>query len=444
MNDHSVAHASLTSLWQSARSDAAGWISVAGTCRERPLDLLARALALGRPFFFRQSADRRHSILGLGDLVRLQAAGPDRLQAVAQAARSLGAPVLLGAFAFSGRRPLTPPFGPFAPADFIVPQLLIEERDGETSVRLFGRSAEPRAEDPADLFRALLGAAAPPAQTGRLRSVDVPGARDAWRAEVLRARDAIRRGSLQKVVLSRTSHTLATAPIDPARVVRALSEREQGCRVFAVHRAGRTFLGATPEGLVAVEDGVAEVPCLAGSTGRGRTDGEDRALGEELLSSGKNRSEHDYVVQAVTRALRDLGLAPQLPGGPELLRLRSLQHLLTPVRAALAEDVSLFDLAAALHPTPAMGGTPPDLARAWICEHERLPRGLYSGGVGFWRSDGSGAIDVAIRCALVQDSRATLWAGCGIVGDSDPDEELRETELKFRPMRQALREAIAS
>ena len=441
MNAHSVVNASLAGQWQAAQRDASPWYSVESPCAERPRDLVARAAALRRPYFFWQSADRRRSLLGVGELLRLRAAGADRLQAVAEAARNLAAPLLLGTFAFSDKGPLAPPFRAFAPADFIVPQLIFEERDDVATVRLIGRHACEGKYDALSLLQSFDRAAPERWRPVRVRFVDRPGSRDVWRDEVLRARSAIRSGSLEKVVLARTSLALATSPIDAARVVQALLLREQDCNVFAVHRGDATFLGATPERLVQVEDHVAQVPCLAGSAPRGATPAEDLAIGQALLGSPKNRREHHFVVEAVEAALRGQGLTPELAAAPQLRRLRSVQHLFTPVRARLGSRDTIFTLAAALHPTPALGGTPRSGAQAWISEHERSPRGLFGGGVGYWRQDGEGEFDVAIRCGLVSGSLATLWAGCGIVGDSDPEEELRETELKLRPMRQALREA---
>ncbi len=438
MNAHSVANASL--VWKTARSEAAGWFSASCAFPEKPLDLLPQAQSLGRPYVFWQSADRSASLLGVGELMRLQAAGPDRLQAIAAASLSLSAPILLGAFGFSGKGPLTPPFGPFAPADFMVPQLLFEERGGEVSLRLLGR---PEADGPAapDVLAALMSSTPVAARDGRLRFADAPGSHGAWRDEVAHARAAIRGGELRKVVLARTSLALATQPIDPARVVRQLSLRQRDCNIFAFHREGRTFLGATPERLVRVAGGVAEVACLAGSAPRGKTPDEDSAIGRALAQSPKNRAEHAFVVTAVEAALRQQGLDPQVAAEPTLLRLQSVQHLYTPVRAVLGKQRTIFTLAGALHPTPALGGTPRELAQAWISEHEHAPRGLYGGAVGYFRQGGEGELDVAIRCALVRGGVATLWAGCGIVEDSDPDEELRETELKFRPLREALQEA---
>ena len=440
MNAHSVANASL--VWKTARQVKSGWFSASCAFPQKPLDLLPQAHRLGRPYVFWQSADRRTSLLGVGELTRLRAAGPYRLQAIAEAAQSLSAPVLLGAFSFSGRGPLAPPFQAFAPADFMVPQLLFEERDGGVVLRLLGRED---AQGPAatDVLEAMLAAAPADVRRGRLRFADPPGSQAVWSDEVQRATAAIRGGNLEKVVLARRSLALSTAPIDVPRVVAALSQREQDCKIFAVHRAGRTFLGATPEGLVRVSQGVAEVPCIAGSAPRGNTPDEDRRIGEGLLTSAKNRSEHFFVVRAVESTLRERGLEPEVASSsPGLLKLQSVQHLFTPVRARLPEGASIFALAGALHPTPAMGGTPRELAKAWIADHEPTPRGLFSGGIGFWREDGEGELDVAIRCGLVRGRTATLWAGCGIVENSDPDEELRETVLKFRPMRAALGEAM--
>ncbi len=441
MNAHSVRNASLA--WKTARSDAAGWLCASCDFPQTPLELLALAQGLGRPYMFWQSADRRRSMLGVGEILRLRAAGADRLEAVAAASLGLSAPILLGGFGFSGRGPLPAPFGPFAPADFMVPQLLFEERDGDLSLRLLGRSegdaGQPTAPDTlASLLVAMPGRAA----SGRLVFADPPGSRAAWRDEVDRARVAIRSGGLQKVVLARTSLALASEPWSVPNIVRELSLHEPDCNIFAFHRKGRTFLGATPERLVRVADGTAEVACLAGSAPRGATTEEDRAIGQELLRSAKNRAEHHFVVTAVEGALRARGLAPEVAAAPSLKRLKSVQHLYTPVRTPLGARETIFTLADALHPTPALGGTPQGLALSWIFEHERAPRGLYGGAIGYAARDGEGEFDVAIRCALVRGRVATLWAGSGIVEDSDPDEELKETDLKFRPLREALQEAI--
>ena len=440
MNGHSVASASLQDAFAAALARArqqpppGGWFDVCAPCPQGPLGLLANAAALGAPYVFRLSSDRRRALLGVGQLLRVRRAGPDRLAAVAEAARAARAPWLLGLFSFDAAGSPRP----FAPADFIVPQLLVEEQDGRRSVRLIGRVDDPGGAP--SLWQALLARHAPPHPAGRVRFVEAPGSRVRWQREVSLAVRAIRAGELEKVVLARSALAVADGAFDAAAVAAALARTEQHATVFAVHRGHRTFVGATPELLVRVEGRQAEVDCLAGSAPRGATAAEDAVLGQALLGSAKNRREHDFVVTGVLAALRAAGATPVADAGPGLLRLPSVQHLLTPVRATLAEGVGPLEIAGFLHPTPAMGGTPPAAAQAWIARHERPPRGLFAGGVGYVRGE-EGTFDVAIRCALLDGRRGRLWAGCGIVADSDPAEELRESHLKLRPMRRALREA---
>ncbi|MDX6637677.1 MAG: menaquinone-specific isochorismate synthase, partial [Solirubrobacterales bacterium] len=170
---------------------------------------------------------------------------------------------------------------------------------------------------------------------------------------------------------------------------------------------------------------------LAGSTRRSADPAVDDHLGERLLRSAKDRSEHDIVARRIERSLRPHAVWVEAAKEPVLVQVANIQHLATPVRAQLAEPRSAFDLAGLLHPTPAVGGEPRKPALEAIAELERMDRGWYAAPVGWMDAAEDGELCVALRSALLRDRTAHLYAGAGIVADSDPASELAETELKL-------------
>ncbi|MBX4144911.1 isochorismate synthase, partial [Ralstonia pickettii] len=208
---------------------------------------------------------------------------------------------------------------------------------------------------------------------------------------------------------------------------------------FAVRREGACFVGATPERLARVAAGKVRTHALAGTTRRGATPDDDRALGAALMASAKERLEHALVVDAIRAALTPLSRALDVPAEPSLHRLPRLQHLSTPIRATLNADATLLQVIAALHPTPAVAGHPRDAALDHIRAHEGFDRGWYAAPVGWIDAHGNGDFIVALRSALVDGGACRLFAGCGIVADSEPVNEYQETELKLSGMQAAIR-----
>jgi menaquinone-specific isochorismate synthase len=185
---------------------------------------------------------------------------------------------------------------------------------------------------------------------------------------------------------------------------------------------------------------VLETEALAGSIRRGVGASEDAALASALLSSEKDLREQRDVLEDIVARLKPLGLTLEFAPKPQLRRLANVQHLHTPVRAVLPETVRLLDVLAALHPTPAVGGSPRLAAVERIRELEGFPRGLYAGALGWLNARGGGEFFVGIRSALVDGATARVFAGAGIVAGSTPEKEFAETELKFRAMLGALAE----
>ena len=256
-----------------------------------------------------------------------------------------------------------------------------------------------------------------------------------YRAAVARALKRIENGEFEKIVLARAMDLETSAPLHPLRVLNGLRQRFPECYAFSLANGrGQSFIGASPERLLRVSKGVLETEALAGSIARGSSASEDAALGSTLLRSEKDLREHRLVLETIVSRLSQLGLKLEYSAQPGLRRLANIQHLNTPVRAALGENVRLLTALGSLHPTPAVGGSPAAAAIARIRELEGFSRGLYGGAIGWVNARGGGEFFVGIRSALVDGAAARVYAGAGVVAGSDPEKEFAETEWKFRAM----------
>jgi len=262
----------------------------------------------------------------------------------------------------------------------------------------------------------------------------------AYADAVGRAVGRLRAGELEKIVLARSLHLTGAEPFDPAMMLRRLAARDPRGYTYAVDLgAGRTLVGASPELLVSRRGRSVVANPLAGSVPRAADPAEDRRRAEGLLACAKNRREHAVVVEAVADALGPLCTDLVIPAGPELTATASMWHLSTVVTGAVADpSVSALALACALHPTPAVCGTPRAVARPAIAELEAFDRGFYTGMVGWGDASGDGEWVVTIRCAVSEGRNLRLYAGAGVVAESDPVAELAETSAKFRTMLDAL------
>ncbi len=256
---------------------------------------------------------------------------------------------------------------------------------------------------------------------------------------VAAAVQAIAAGHASKLVVSRACSTRAPRAFSPAATLARLIEAQPGACAFAVSPGGAagTFLGASPEPLVRARGGAVETVALAGTASRPADLEAARAAEAALLGCPKNAREHALVVEAVRRDLA--GACSSVEVLPtHVRRLPGLLHLETPVRGRLQPGGSLLHAAAALHPTPALAGSPRTAAVRWLRAHEGLDRGWFGGALGWLGAPGEGALTVAIRCALLRGREAWLYAGAGVVEGSDPAQEWAETELKLATVRASL------
>ena len=249
----------------------------------------------------------------------------------------------------------------------------------------------------------------------------------------------IHQGHLEKLVLAESLTVKTRAPLPLLPTLQTLRERYHECQIFSICDAqGQTFLGASPEQLLKIQDRQLTADALAGSAPRGRTHSEDVTLGSRLLHSIKDIHEHQIVLSFIQERLRGLGITPQATLPAHLLQLPNIQHLRTLVSATLPPSLHLLDVLAALHPTPAVAGTPQDRAEAYLREHECFDRHLYAAPLGWIDYRGNGHFTVGIRSALLSGDYLRLYAGAGIVAESDPHKEWAEVRLKLQTLLQAL------
>lgn len=261
---------------------------------------------------------------------------------------------------------------------------------------------------------------------------------EAWKDTVAQAVQELKETDMDKIVLARELRVTCTERIQSETVLNQMQKEQPKSYIFSLESESDCFIGATPERLVKKQDSEMLSACLAGSIARGKTEEQDTLLGNELLHDEKNLMEHQYVVSMITGALETVCEKLMVPREPGLMKNRHIQHLYTPVRGTCARDVSMFQVVDKLHPTPAMGGLPKEKAVSRIREIEELERGFYAGPIGWIDSYGNGEFAVGIRSGLLQGNEASLFAGCGVVADSIPESEYRETSIKFNPMLSAL------
>ncbi len=272
-------------------------------------------------------------------------------------------------------------------------------------------------------------------QPARIESVP---SRQEWMQLVEQAARDIRQERLDKVVLARQLKLIYPRTVAVPVVLENLVSQNPDATVFALRHQNHVFLGATPEVLATVKAGVVETMCLAGSAPRGLTPEEDFRLADAMMHDAKIVEEHEVVKRHVRNAVQPHTSELAMPDEPGLKKLPSVQHLFTPVRGTLSRESSIWSVVSTLHPTPAVAGYPVASATQYLAHHEPFSRGWYAGTIGWANLSGDGQWMVSLRSGLVHDTRVALYAGCGIMGDSDPESELRESDWKFNTMLSAL------
>lgn len=369
-------------------------------------------------------------LVGWGEVARLTVTGENRFAEADSWWRSFAAglhvsdevdqpgtgPVAFASFTFADSSP---------GSVLVVPRVLVGRRDGVAWITEFSHADGPSA----------MRAVTPVRPTGNLRFADglLPVA--GYRKAVAEAVRRMRAGELDKAALAHDLVAVSDAPLDPRFLLAGLARRYPTCWSYSVDG----LVGATPELLVRRAEGTVSSRVLAGTIWPGECDD----LPGQLLGSVKDRHEHALAVDSLADSLRPLCASLSVPDTPSVIALRNVSHLASDVHGTLHRQApaSLLQLAAAVHPTAAVGGTPRDAALALIAELEGMDRGRYAGPVGWMDGNGDGELGIALRCAQLDGPIARLFAGCGIVADSDPDTEVREAAAKMVAVRDALEDS---
>lgn len=427
----------------------------------------ARVVGLGDCFFWEQPAEQ-NALVGVGAETIIETGGSAYFNDASSARRALmkdavitytpetvstpaSGPTLFGGFAFDPLSPHTARWGGFPAGLLILPRFLLSFSAAHATLTInklirtsdtIEQSVQEIEASVAQLQTAieqapLLSQEKP---SGQFAVYDVRPASE-WMEMVATITNRIQHGAFDKVVLARDVRVDLRDPavaFDIGAILLRLRDSYPAAYIFAVQRAERFFVGATPERLARVRDGQIYTMALAGSARRGETEEDDEQLGAELLRSEKNKSEHAIVVAMVREALKKHCSSVYVHPEPQLLKLKNVQHLKTPITGELIPGRCILDVMADLHPTPAVGGFPRQAALEAIRNNEKLDRGWYAGPLGWIHASGEGEFAVALRSGLIDGSQATLFAGCGIVSDSDPQAEYAESCLKLEAMLRGL------
>ena len=431
----------------------------------------------GGDFFYSAQPDTQRFRLGRGCAYRYQTDEPEadknhsRLAALQQAFRNLqtrwalfspdssvqaSQPAAFVGFAYAAEDSMSAPWRNWPNTLMIVPSVLLQQDGAAFTLHLSAktdllRTLQQRVRQRDDwlqhcqqLFASLTMAREAQTETDALsplQAVLTEPENSRWLHLVEQARQAIHAGALAKVVPARHLRFQSSCDFQPRRILQKLTRQFPACTVFGIAQGGATLVAATPEKLVRLRNGRIYCDALGGTMPCSDSPAQNQILQTELMQSSRIRREHALVVDQMARALAPLCTRLQLPKTPAIMPLRQLQHLWTPIEAQARSGINLLDIAARLHPTPAVAGTPTAAAQHWIREHEPFSRGWYTGAAGWLEADGSGELSVILRCALLRGRQADLYAGAGVVADSDPQSELAETDLKLASLLGVLGEA---
>jgi menaquinone-specific isochorismate synthase len=377
-----------------------------------------------------------HGLVGWGEALRLESrASAERIADLAKKWKSIvensfvtdtllcpgSGLVAFGTFSFSDQSA--------APSVLIVPRVILGSSEGKIWLTRVSNSADSQ----------------PPAAEFWLKEITYPAnepltchsgktSPEKFKDLVSLAVQKIEAGQIEKVVIARDLEASIPGGFDIRASLKKLSAQYPTCWVYSVDG----IFGASPELLVRVSNSQVSARVLAGTAARGTDPGVDKAISVALTSSSKNTSEHAFAVNSLVNSLKQFCAQVDADPAPFSLALPNVWHLASDVHGVLKESASVLDVAAVLHPTAAVAGTPTNAAQEVISELEQNDRGRYAGPVGWIGADGDGEWAIALRGAEIKGTHLRAFAGCGIVAESDPEAELSETELKFRPIKEAL------
>ena len=406
--------------------------------------------------FFWQNREKTFTLVGLGHAYHIETTTQQnrfdevesKWKAITEKMMSEGLdvqPILFGGFTFDPENVVEGEWTNFPQSYFAVATHQLVIRNDNAYVTINYISKAPIQEDEMATLRKQRDNLIHAAQVKEVKTYGKPVItgftephKEAYLKSIEQVTSLIKNHEAEKVVIARSLALDMEQSVTAPQILSHVSNEQPESYLFGLEREDLFFYGASPERLVKVENGHAYSSCVAGSIKRGSTVEEDEMLGNQLLNDLKNLGEHAYVVDMISSIFEKNCHEVMMPNGPKLLKIRDIQHLYTPIQGVLSSNATILQLVKELHPTPALGGVPRLEAMEVIRRYEPMNRGLYAAPIGWLDAKGNGEFAVAIRSASIVDKKAYLYAGGGIVADSEPQSEYEETLVKFRPMLRAL------
>ena len=404
------------------------------------------------------SSPRHPLSVSFGSVRAISASGQNRFKKIKMEADSLFSnldvknqdgtisnPKLFGGFSFDSTHQESPPWSSFPAALFILPKIQLVKSKSGFKLTVNEYTTDP---NPAKLESFLLVIKSKlesgivistiPHVKPQLTQLDPSIQYESWISQINEVLKSIESGSIEKVVLAQSIQATLKLPCVPINIFQTLCDQNPGCCNFLFEQLdGTSIFGATPELLVSYNDKSIRTEVLAGSSSRGKTLIDDNVLSQKLMSSSKDQHEHSLVVQTLKSKMesftKSLNIAPQ-----KIKKLTTVQHLWTEMSAYSDHDEHILSIAESLHPTPAISGIPSTEAQKLIRSTEPFNRGWYGGLIGWFDTKGNGEFSVAIRSAISDKNKVTLYAGAGVVLNSNPQDEWDEIQLKFQSILNSL------
>lgn len=410
--------------------------------------------------FFNEKADRQKTIAAGGCLVEITAAGKDRFLTVHQKIETLKKETLhfnaadnndtgfniLGGFSFFDEIESSGWKG-FKSASFTLPKQTIV-KNGKTTISISVKNKvgclpqevhQKVVNQLAAVLSDSLKITVPIVESQEITQTS-PVDFSEWEGAIREVKSKINEGIFRKIVLARQLNISSKNKFDVVSALSYFRKYYPNCCSYLLRgKETGTFLGCSPERLLAFENGYYQTEALAGSMLRGKTETEDLHLQNKLLNSSKNLEEQDLVLQDIEKSLLPLARDLEKAKKPLVKKFTNVHHLFSPIRFQVKNGVSPFQVLSELHPTPALGGYPQKEAVDYLAQNCLINRGWFGSPIGWFNTSGSGEFTVAIRCGLVGEYSAKLFAGCGILETSTAEEEWQESDIKFKPMLNALK-----
>lgn len=401
-----------------------------------------------RAYFYWSRPDESHSMLGYGELIKLVAEGEQRFKSLQQQyltlsrqwhGKNMSMPKAFLGYAFDPLSAMSGHWRNLPNAQLSIPEITIETTTQRSCITI---NFDHRNIQNNDLFLARLKTSLqhilnPSTNSDQispahiLTTEEIPD-RARWQQLSDRAIQLIRHQQIDKLVFSRKLSLVTDSHINSQQLLDKLCEHYPGCTIIAYARNDLEMIAATPERLLSLNQEHIHCDAIGGTLDINDQPSYAELMSRQSVSASKLLHEHAIIVDHIRRKLEPLCPKLELPIAPSLMKLQNLYHLQTRISGQITDSVSLFDLIEQLHPTPAISGQPQQPAMEWIQQNEAYDRGWYTGGFGWLDANKQGEISVLLRCALIKNKQLELFAGAGLVADSNTDSEWQETELKMK------------